>query len=74
MTTSMLVNFSDATSAVVQDWFGIVADPANPVYQNMTQFLNQGVVTTSDPRYATYYALFANFFPPGAGMPSPTTD
>jgi hypothetical protein len=59
MTTTLNVQFSDATEETIISYF------ASP--QNADNYSNLGTVTTADSRWATYYATLpvtmAEFFP-----------
>jgi hypothetical protein len=63
MTTSINVQFSDATDATIIAYFGCP--------QNATVYPNQRTVTTSDARWATFY----DALPASAqqGLPAPTS-
>lgn len=59
----MFVQFSDATEKTIIAMFAGA--------QNATAWPNQGTVTTSDARWAAYYATLPASVQ--AGLPAPTT-
>lgn len=64
MATNINVQFTDATQETIISYFGSPQDPDS--YENL------GTVSTSDPRWATYYATIPENMQ--AFFPAPTTD
>jgi hypothetical protein len=61
------VQFTDASAQIIQAY---LASPQDP-----DLWPNQGTVSTSDPRWKTFYDAVYPFGPPmWGGMPEPTTD
>jgi hypothetical protein len=61
------VNFSDSTQTEIANYFASPQDPE--------QWPNQGAISTSDPRWKTFYDASYPFGPPmWGGLPEPTTD
>ncbi|WP_427183517.1 hypothetical protein ACL598_16760 [Bordetella bronchialis] len=64
MATTIYVQFSDESEQTIISMFSAEQDPSN--------YPNQATITTSDPRYLTYYSALPEFVQ--ASLPSPTDD